>query len=231
MEYLKLKEYLLENIKGQEYYFHSMQVEVIINAEVLLREQSSTTSTEFASILRERITLNDRSHFLLGLLNLIESYENNTPFTQPENQYLLLLRKEQQLRKESRELRNELDLVSTVCNNRDRINKYLREGESISTITSLSNPRYQELIIKEKATSNSWWELRQKLNPGNLRFVVAALIYGEGLTIKEFGMKIGYSEEVIRKLIQEGQTSMELLDTICSYFKIEKTEEFLLYVD
>lgn len=50
------------------------------------------------------------------------------------------------------------------------------------------------------------------------------------MTYKEFAEKIGFKENDIIQLIRHAILSMDLLDAICEYFKIEKTESFLKYV-
>ena len=230
MSYLRLKELLLEHIKREEYHFRSIQEELIKKAETLLLEQHSSSSTEFASILVDQIALSRQAHFCAALISLIQSYESNTPFKQPENQYLILLRKEQKLKKELFEVQDDLKLLQTICTNEIKLKKFLKSNEeSLTELISILNPQYQELVIHEKNIYRTWSELRA-INPNNLRFVVLALIHGEGLTIKQFSDKIGYSEHEIYKLTHKGEVSMELLDTICSYFNIEKTEAFVHYV-
>lgn len=72
--------------------------------------------------------------------------------------------------------------------------------------------------------------LRDKLNSGNLRNVVSELIAGEGMTFQRFAKEIGYSEQHIIALIKDGIVSMNLLDAICEFFDINKTNDFIKYV-
>ena len=63
-----------------------------------------------------------------------------------------------------------------------------------------------------------------------MRNVVNQLIIGEGMTFQSFAERIGYSEQHIISLTRDGIVSMDLLDAICNFFKINKTEDFLRYV-
>ncbi|MED3554095.1 hypothetical protein [Cytobacillus praedii] len=64
MSYLRLKELLLEHIKGEEYHFRSIQEELIKKAETLLLEKHSSSSTEFASILIDQLLYPDKHIFV-----------------------------------------------------------------------------------------------------------------------------------------------------------------------
>lgn len=78
-----------------------------------------------------------------------------------------------------------------------------------------------ENAIKEYET------LEQELRLNNLRFVLFHLIKGEGLSYEEFANKLGYSEYVIKLLIYNGDGTRDLLHSVCNYFNLEVTKDYL----
>lgn len=72
--------------------------------------------------------------------------------------------------------------------------------------------------------------LEQEVNSSNLRHVVHEAITAEGLSYAEFADKIGCTERQLTKLLRKGVISKNVLDAICEYFQIERTDAFENYV-
>jgi plasmid maintenance system antidote protein VapI len=51
-----------------------------------------------------------------------------------------------------------------------------------------------------------------------------------GLSMKEFANELGAKESEIQNIIRQGIITEKLLDTICTYFHINKTEKIMRYI-
>ncbi|MDA2074296.1 hypothetical protein PDM84_30120 [Bacillus cereus] len=88
----------------------------------------------------------------------------------------------------------------------------------------------RELIEKHKELYARYTSLYMKTNPGNLRHVIYSLYTEMGLSMKEFAKELGAKESEIQNIIKQGIITEKLLNTICTYFQINKTEKFIRYI-
>jgi len=88
----------------------------------------------------------------------------------------------------------------------------------------------KKLMRKQKELDARYTKLSIQTNAGNLRHVVYSLYTERGLSMKEFANELEVSESEIHNLIRKGMVTEKLLDTICTYFQINKTQEFMRYI-
>mgnify|MGYP002734924796 CR=1 FL=1 len=117
----------------------------------------------------------------------------------------------------------------------DKLNKFPNEPdeviEALDWISFADEDEIKECL--ETLANNEHFEVednKETINDGNLRSVVHELIEKEKMTYEEFAKKIGFQEKDILLLIRKGTVSMGLLNAICKFFGIEKTDNFLRYV-
>ena len=91
--------------------------------------------------------------------------------------------------------------------------------------------RFSRLENRKLEKSEQYWDLRRYLIAGNLRHVVYSLYNEDGLTAKEFGEKIGFSEEDIIALTKNGVVTFNVLDAICEYYGIIMTKDYTRYIN
>lgn len=115
------------------------------------------------------------------------------------------------------------------------LNKFPNEPdeviEALDWISFADEDEIKECL--ETLANNEHFEVednKETINDGNLRSVVHELIEKEKMTYEEFAKKIGFQEKDILLLIRKGTVSMGLLNAICKFFGIEKTDNFLRYV-
>jgi len=92
-----------------------------------------------------------------------------------------------------------------------------------------TNPT-RELIEKQKEVYAQYTSLYKQTNSGNLRHVIYSLYTGMGLSMKEFANELGVKESEIQNILRKGIITEKLLDTICTYFQINKTQDFMRYI-
>ncbi|WP_176546801.1 hypothetical protein [Bacillus pseudomycoides] len=88
----------------------------------------------------------------------------------------------------------------------------------------------RELIEKHKELYARYTSLSMKTNSASLRHVIYSLYTEMGLSMKEFANEVGAKESEIQNIIRQGIITEELLDTICTYFQINKTQDFMRYI-
>ncbi|MBU4642769.1 hypothetical protein [Bacillus toyonensis] len=93
------------------------------------------------------------------------------------------------------------------------------------------NLNWEFQFIKEYKELNARYNsLCMQTNSGNLRHVIYTLYTEMGLSMKEFANELEVSESEIHNLIRKGMVTEKILDTICAYFQINKTQEFMRYI-
>ncbi|KFN12826.1 helix-turn-helix domain-containing protein [Bacillus pseudomycoides] len=88
----------------------------------------------------------------------------------------------------------------------------------------------RELIEKQKKLYAQYTSLCRQTNSGNLRHVIYSLYTERGLSMKEFANELGVKESAIQNILRKGIITEKLLDTICTYFQINKTQDFMRYI-
>ncbi|MES1053027.1 hypothetical protein FOA24_28665 [Bacillus thuringiensis] len=88
----------------------------------------------------------------------------------------------------------------------------------------------KRLLKKQKELDRRYRRLYEQGNAGNFRHIVDSLYTERGLSMKEFANELEVSESEIYNLIRKGMVTEKLLDTICAYFQINKTQEFMRYI-
>lgn len=83
---------------------------------------------------------------------------------------------------------------------------------------------------KTKELDARYTRLSIQTNAGNLRHVIYSLYTEMGLSMKEFANELGAKESEIQNIIRQGIITEKLLDTICTYFHINKTEKIMRYI-
>lgn len=83
---------------------------------------------------------------------------------------------------------------------------------------------------KQKELDARYTRLSIQTNAGNLRHVVYSLYTERRWSMKEFANELEVSESEIHNLIRKGMVTDTLLDSICTYFQIQKTQEFMRYI-
>jgi hypothetical protein len=86
----------------------------------------------------------------------------------------------------------------------------------------------KELMRKQKELDARYTRLSIQTNAGNLRHVIYSLYTEMGLSMKEFANELGAKESEIQNIINQGIITEKLLDTICTYFHINKTEKKIM---
>lgn len=94
----------------------------------------------------------------------------------------------------------------------------------------IKKTRSRELIEKQKELNDRYNNLCMKTNSSNLRHAIYSLYTERGLSIKEFANELGVKESEIQNILRKGIITEELLDTICTYFQINKTQDFMRYI-
>jgi ribosome-binding protein aMBF1 (putative translation factor) len=88
----------------------------------------------------------------------------------------------------------------------------------------------KETYEKQKRLDARYTRLSIQTNAGNLRHVIYSLYTEMGLSMKEFANELGAKESEIQNIIRQGIITEKLLDTICTYFHINKTEKIMRYI-
>jgi hypothetical protein len=88
----------------------------------------------------------------------------------------------------------------------------------------------KKLMRKQKRLDARYTRLSIQTNAGNLRHVIYSLYTEMGLSMKEFANELGAKESEIQNIIRQGIITEKLLDTICTYFHINKTEKIMRYI-
>ncbi|WP_255288124.1 hypothetical protein [Bacillus thuringiensis] len=88
----------------------------------------------------------------------------------------------------------------------------------------------KKLMRKQKELDARYTRLSIQTNAGNLRHVIYSLYTEMGLSMKEFANELGAKESEIQNIIRQGIITEKLLDTICTYFHINKTEKIMRYI-
>ncbi|MCU5064913.1 helix-turn-helix domain-containing protein [Bacillus cereus] len=94
----------------------------------------------------------------------------------------------------------------------------------------IKKTRSRELIEKQKELYEQYKNLYIQTNSGNLRHVIYSLYTEIGLSMKEFANELGVKESAIQNILRKGIITEKLLDTICTYFQINKTQYFMRYI-
>ncbi|MBU4642902.1 hypothetical protein [Bacillus toyonensis] len=88
----------------------------------------------------------------------------------------------------------------------------------------------KKLMRKHKELNARYRSLSIQTNAGNLRHVIYSLYTEMGLSMKEFANELDIQESEIQNIIRKGMITEKLLDTLCIYFQIKKTQEFMRYI-
>lgn len=231
MSYVILKEHLLNAINFQPYFFKTTQEELLNKVELLMQNEGDKSISRFAALIRAEISTSGQ-YFNYSSLSREISFFLNDSSCPINNEYLILLKREQKLRKKVEQLNLDLQALQNFIENNERVKKYIpykKNGEYSNMVKTLKSV-FKNIKTEKADAYSKWFELRKMLNSGNLRHVVSHLIQGEGLNRKEFAEKIGYTETDITNLVENFIVPNDLVNAICSYFDIEVAEEFIDYV-
>ncbi|MED2777146.1 hypothetical protein P4278_30270 [Bacillus thuringiensis] len=88
----------------------------------------------------------------------------------------------------------------------------------------------KRLVKKQNGLDRRYRMLYEQGNAGNFRHVVGSLYTERGLSMKEFANAMEVSESEIHNLIRKGMVTEKMLDTICTYFQIQKTPLWMRYI-
>lgn len=95
----------------------------------------------------------------------------------------------------------------------------------------IANLKERFSSLEYRKLEEEYSDLRRYLIAGNLRHVVKCLYTEKGMTAKEFGEEIGFTEHDIMSLTSVGIVSFNLLNAICQYFGIMMTEDYTRYIN
>ncbi|MGE8082025.1 hypothetical protein [Peribacillus loiseleuriae] len=88
----------------------------------------------------------------------------------------------------------------------------------------------EDLLIKNVELNKVVKNYKRKLKSGNFKRVVLELYNARGLTAQDFAKILGFNERAILDIQDKGFCSEKLLDEICKYFSLVKTDEFKSHI-